>query len=452
MQESKFTAARIAILGTGREGQAAWRHLRARYPAIELTLVDEVQPGQDFCRQLKDHDQLLIGPLRDARLDKFDLLIRSPGISPYRDSIQRALAAGVEITSPSNLWFAAHSGENTICITGTKGKSTTSALLAHMLGACGLRVQLAGNIGRPLLDCEDRAVDWWVIELSSYQLSDLSARPGLSVILNLSPEHLDWHGSEQIYRRDKLRLVELAGDRPLVANAEDSFLAETLSSRDGTCWFNNPDGIRTEGLSLFDGNDELAVEMPAGLPGAHNLSNVAAALTVIQTIGADQSVALKSIAAFRSLSHRLQMLGEQNGVRYIDDSISSAPVATVAALETLAGQSVTLIVGGLDRGVDWTPYKNRIDLCRPAAIIAVPDNGPRIISSLKSAGVRPAGGVYEARDLAEAVVLAKKLTPQGGIVLLSPGAPSFPHFRDYRDRGCQFAELCGFEPDESGLM
>jgi UDP-N-acetylmuramoylalanine--D-glutamate ligase len=447
----EFARSRTAILGTGREGQAAWRHLRSQHPEIRLTLVDEAQAGQAFCEQLGDHDELLIGPLSEARLEEFDVLIRSPGISPYRKSIQRAVAAGVVLTSPSNLWFAAHQGENTICVTGTKGKSTTSALLAHMLRACGYRVRLAGNIGQPLLDCEGEDIDWWVIELSSYQLADLEARPTVSLILNLSPEHLDWHGNEDNYRRDKLRLVELAGENPLVTNAADPFLAGKLSKRAGTCWFNDRSGFHVEGNRLFHGKDELDIEMPAGLPGSHNLSNVAAALAVIQNIGADLHAASHSIADFRALSHRLQLLGEQDGIRYIDDSISSAPVATVAALEALPGLNVTLIVGGLDRGVDWTPYMQRIGESLPAAVIALPDNGPAIVACLQAAGVRPRGGMHQVANMAEAVLLAKKLSRQGEVVLLSPGAPSFPHFRDYRDRGCQFAGLCGFEPDETGL-
>ena len=152
--------------------------------------------------------------MSEAGLENFDILVRSPGISPYRKSMQRARAAGANLTSPSNLWFAAHPDQNTICVTGTKGKSTTSALLAHMLESCGFRVRLAGNIGLPLLACDDRDVDWWVIELSSYQLADLEADPDVSVILNLSSEHLDWHGNEQTYRQDKLRLAALAGAGP----------------------------------------------------------------------------------------------------------------------------------------------------------------------------------------------------------------------------------------------
>ena len=399
---------------------------------MQLTLVDEAPPDPAFTAQLAGKDRLLTGPLSHAGLEDYDVLIRSPGISPYRSSLRRAREAGAIVTTPSNLWFAAHPGQNTVCITGTKGKSTTSALLAHMLRACGYRVCLAGNIGQPLLDCDDRDVDWWVIELSSFQLADLEASPTVSVLLNFSAEHLDWHGDEEVYRSDKLRLVDLAGDRILIANQSDTVLHEALSSREGITWFNSTEGLRVEGQRIFDGDSELGIRMPKGLPGRHNLSNTAAALTVIRQMNADFSAACNAVSSFRSLPHRLQPVGERNKVRYINDSISSTPVATAAALEALSGETVTLIVGGLDRGVDWAPYMNTIGASPPEAVIAVPDSGPKIVEVFRRSGIRPAKGLHEVSGLADAVSLAQEITPAGGVLLLSPGAPSFPRFRDYR--------------------
>jgi UDP-N-acetylmuramoylalanine--D-glutamate ligase len=450
VQTPDFKSGRVAILGVGREGQAAREYLRKRYPGIRLTLITESAPGAGFQQQLSPQDQLVIGPLSEAGLEDFDILVRSPGVSPYRQSIRRASAAGAVITTPSNLWFAGHATEKTICITGTKGKSTTSALLAHMLECCGFRVQLAGNIGLPLLSCERENIDWWVIELSSYQLADLEASPSVSVVLNLSSEHLDWHGDEATYREDKLRLVTLAGDQPLVANAADPVLGETLAGRANTVWFNSESGVRASGDRLLDSGCELEACLPDGLPGAHNRSNAAAALTVLRVIGADFSSGLRSIASFRCLPHRLQTVGERAGVRFVDDSISSTPVATAAALETFAGKKVTLIVGGLDRGLDWAPYMCKIRQYLPNVVIGIPDNGGWITGKMRQADITPAGGIHELPDLAAAVEMAREVTPPGGIVLLSPGAPSFPQFEDYRDRGRQFAEFSGFVASGEG--
>ncbi len=444
MKRADLIDRKVGILGLGREGQAAREYLRSVVPELGLTLICESQPDRAIAAQLGEKDRLITGPLSAARLEQFDLLIRSPGISPYRSSLQAARNAGVEITTPSNLWFSTHPDEKTICISGTKGKSTTSALIAHVLRCCGYRVRLAGNIGQPLLSCNDQDVDWWVIELSSFQLTDLNAKPSMAVMLNLSEDHLDWHGSEQVYRRDKLRLLELAAGSSLIVNAADPVLVDALSARTDISWFNSAAGIHVEGSLILDGEELLPLSVPAELPGAHNLANIAAALSVVRMIGADVLKAVRGIDSFQSLPHRLQLVGERDGVRFINDSIASSPVATAAALKAMSGHPVTLIVGGLDRGLDWTPYMKAFESSMPQAVIAIPDNGPRIIEALKKANLQAEHGFHVAVTLAKAVELAGEITASGGVVLLSPGAPSFGQFVDYRDRGRQFARLCGF--------
>ena len=448
MKKSDLIGRRVGILGLGREGRAAREYMRSVFPELELALICESPPERAFAAQLGEKDRLITGPLSRARLERFDLLVRSPGISPYRPSVQAAMQAGVEITTASNLWFSAHPGEKTICVSGTKGKSTTSALIAHALRCCGYRVSLAGNIGRPLLSCNDKDVDWWVIELSSFQLTDLETKPSVAVMLNLSEDHLDWHGSERVYRRDKLRLVELAGDSPVIANAADPVLVDALCARTDITWFNSTSGIHVEGSSILDGEEVLPLRVPEELPGAHNLANVAAALAVLKVIGADVLRAARGIDSFQSLPHRLQLVGERDGVRFVNDSIASSPVATAAALEALSARPVTLIIGGLDRGLDWTPYMKAFKSAMPQAIIAMPENGPLIIKTLHKAGLVAEHGFHQVVGLAEAVELAEKLTVSGGVVLLSPGAPSFGRFADYRDRGRQFARYCGFALEE----
>ena len=409
----------------------------------------EAAPDRDFIEQLSENDHLQTGPLAKAGLENFDIMVRSPGISPYRNSIQQARAAGASLTTPSKLWFAAHTGRNTICITGTKGKSTTSALLAHMLESCGCRVRLAGNIGLPLLACDDQDVDWWVIELSSYQLADLEADPAISVILNLSSDHLDWHGDEQTYRDDKLRLVTLAGRRPLIANASDPVLSAALSGRSNTEWFNSKYGFRVEQGKLFDGDTQLPALLPEGLPGAHNLSNIAAALTVLRLIGArvsDRHSEHNLVPLFTapSSNHRRKSGGAFCQRQHLispgrDDGCTG---------RHFPGKWSHYWSGDLTGGWTGTPYMDKVRARLPNAVIGIPGNGPRIIREMQKEKISPIKGLHESQDLAEAVALAQKLTPAGGIVLLSPGAPSFPQFRDYRDRGRQFAQLCGFAIEE----
>jgi UDP-N-acetylmuramoylalanine--D-glutamate ligase len=448
VKKAELIGRKVGILGLGREGQAAREYLRSVFPELELALISEAPPEQTYATQLIEKDHLVTRPLSQAGLEQFDLLVRSPGISPYRSSVAAAIKAGVEMTTPSNLWFSSHPGEKTICVSGTKGKSTTSALIAHALRSCGYRVCLAGNIGRPLLSCQDEEVDWWVIELSSFQLTDLKAKPTVAVLLNLSEDHLDWHGSEQAYRKDKLRLVDLADGSPVIANAADPVLLDALSARTEVNWFNSAASVHVKGDSILDGEEVLPVNVPKELPGPHNLANVAAALAVLKVIGADVATAARGLISFESLPHRLQLIGERDGIRYVNDSIASSPVASAAALEAFSGQAVTLIIGGLDRGLDWTPYMKAFESAMPRAVIAMPDNGAQVIRTLRNAGLHAEQGFHQVANLAKAVELAGKVTGSGGIVLLSPGAPSFGQFVDYRDRGWQFARLCGFELNE----
>lgn len=444
MLAEELRGQRIAILGAGREGQAVYRWLKTRLPDIALQLFVETPADPDFVEQMAAEDGLLVGSLDSAPLHEFDVLLRSPGVSSYRPALKRAKESGVRIISPSTLWFATHPDAKTICVTGTKGKSTTSALIAHMLRACGAKVQLAGNIGWPLLACDDNDVDWWVIELSSYQLCDLEAQPNIGVLLNLSPEHLDWHGGVETYMNDKLRLAALTAKSGLIANAADSVLLRMLAEDSAINWFNSGRGIWLDDRQFMDGDVALEVEMPANMPGKHNRSNVAAALTVVRKAGFALDTAIASLTSYQSLPHRLQVMGEKEGVSWINDSIASTPVATGAALEALAGKSIVLLIGGLDRGLDWSAYLPDFLTHTPKAIIAMPDNGPAVIKKLKQLGLDCSSGLHGVESLEQAVELARRLTEPGDIVLLSPGAPSFPRFNDFQHRGNEFARFAGF--------
>lgn len=445
---SELGRAATAILGTGREGLSVYRALRRRFPDKPLTLYTESAPGPELNALLDPRlDRLVEGPLDPDQLQRHEVAVRSPGISPYRPALEAARRRGLRFTTASSIWFAEHPAARTICITGTKGKSTTAALVAHVLHAAGVRVQLAGNIGQPLLDCPVQGIDWWVIELSSYQLADLEGRPSLGVFLNLSDEHLDWHGTAARYRRDKLRLAELLDGHPLIARRTDPELAAVLASARNVHWFDSADSWRVEAGAIWLADRPILAHAPASLPGRHNLLNLAAALAAVQLTGlaiAESGPVLADwLDDFPGLPHRLQRLGRHGGLNWVNDSLATTPVATLAALDALAGSPLTLLVGGLDRGVDWGAAIERMRLRPPHAVIALPDSGPRLAQRMGLEGLAPAAGIHLAADLAEAVRLARRVTPEGGTVLLSPGAPSFPQFRDYAHRGSQFAQLAG---------
>jgi len=452
MRISETEDSRVAILGAGREGQAVWLQLRRRFPHKPLYIFSESAIDEAFRQQLDPVvDEVRVGPFDVTTLRQFDLLVRSAGISTYREELRKLRCLGVQFTSASSLWFAENPTAKTICITGTLGKSTTATLIAQLLNHAGLKTVLAGNIGRPMLDCDKEGTDWWVIELSSYQISDLEAEPDIVVLLNLSEDHLDWHRGIENYRADKMRLAQLASNGQIIANFSDKTLNESLKNHPDVTWFNKPGNWQAMGNSVFRQRNESSlygmnrnhVAAPVSLPGEHNMQNLAAALTVVEALGLDIPRLDEALSSFSGLPHRLQFIGEKNGIRYINDSISTTPVSVGAALQAIGSHGVVLLLGGLDRGLDWSGFVNCISGSMPHAIIAMPDNGQRIFDCLKEKAVEPDGGLHAVSGLREAVALAEKLVPERGCILLSPGAPSFPYFRDFADRGEQFKKYSG---------
>jgi len=453
MRFDELEHARVGIIGTGREGRSVWRQFRRHFPDKPLSLFSESDIDREFLQRLDPAlDTVRTGPLDVGELAQFEVLVRSAGVSIYRDELVELRNRGVRFTTASSLWFAENPTAKTICITGTLGKSTTAKLTAHLLNRAGVKARLAGNIGQPMLDCEDVAVDWWVIELSSYQISDLEAKPDIAVLLNISEDHLDWHRGFDNYRADKLRLVELARGGRVIANFADKVLNQSVQRSPAVTWFN----VVTQWVAgqdyvirMTEVTDPQGVAYdqysgPLSLPGEHNMQNLAAALTVLDTLGLEVPDMTEALSSFSAPPHRLQTIGFKSGIRYVDDSISTTPVSVKAALDALHGMGVVLLLGGKDRGLDWGGFAGSVADSPPYAIITLPDNGPAIAAVLDASGVSPEGGVHAAKDLREAVKLAEKLAPDNGCILLSPGAPSFPHFRDFEDRGDQFRAFSGF--------
>ncbi len=431
---------RVAIWGFGREGKAAIAAIRSRLPALPLTLFcsdAEVVAARAFDATLTVH-----GVEPDAAaLAPFDVVVKSPGISAYKPALLAAREAGIRVSSGTALWFAEKPGARVVAVTGTKGKSTTTALLAHLARSLGVRTALAGNIGMPLLELVDQPADLWAIELSSFQTGE-AGPVELGVITSLYEEHLDWHGTRERYIEDKLKLTDVS--KQLLVNATQPSLLERTSSHPHRIVFGNPEGWHVADGFIRRGTQRVFEAAKLRAPGEHNALNACAALAALEVMGFDALEAAPSLAAFRPLPHRLQPLGEHDGFHWINDSISTMPQAALAALDSLQGQTVTLIVGGHDRGLDWSEFVAAMKVRAPHAILAQGANGPRVARALREAGV----AVEEASDLAAAVARARTLTPAGGTILLSPGAPSFDQFHDYADRGRHFAEMAGFDAHE----
>ncbi len=441
MRFSELDGATVGVWGAGREIRSFAAQLARRLPAARIAVVASDQP-------------LAAGVLGEARpvtgaeivgaLAGCDVVVRSPGVSLYRPELRELGRRGVTVTTATALWLAEVGGADVIGVTGTKGKSTTAALIHHLAGAAGRAVALAGNIGVPAVDLLDRPAGVLaVVELSSYQIADLTVGPEVAVVTNLYREHLDWHGSEAAYRADKLRLLGLPGVRASVLNARDPALCGVAGAAPspvlyGTAsgWDVTADGVAFRGATVVSRED-----LP--LPGEHNALNLCAALGALGAAGVALPELAGALPSFVGLPHRLELvLSDGDGVRWVDDSISTTPESTLAALSSFAGREVVLLAGGTDRGQDYGGL-GRALAARDAAVVGLPVTGARLIDAARRAGLG-AGRAVGAPDMEAAVALARGLARRpGGVVLLSPAAPSFHAYRDFEERGDHFRALAG---------
>lgn len=445
MRWADLAGQRVAVWGFGREGRAALNALARHLPGQSVDLycaADEVDAARSVFPGLAVHG---VAPDAEA-LASYDVVIKSPGISAYKPELLDAQARGTRFTSGTALWFAGHPMAKTIAVTGTKGKSTTSALIAHLARSIGVRTALVGNIGLPLLEMDDETAGLWVIELSSFQTGEASG-VNLGVVTSLYEEHLDWHGSRERYVDDKLKL--LASSAAVLVNAmQPALLARAVDHPDLHTFGDAAHWHVADGW-IRRGNEDIIRADRVSAPGLHNAINACAALAALEIVGLDARAAAPSLSSFVPLPHRLQPLGKRDGLDWVNDSISTTPLASLAALETVGSARAALIVGGHDRGLDWTPFVEAMRKHAPEAIVCQGRNGPRIADALEAAGVP---NVYRAVDLAAAVGAARDALRGEGVVVLSPGAPSFDQFRDYAERGKRFAELAGFESDAAHIL
>jgi UDP-N-acetylmuramoylalanine--D-glutamate ligase len=431
---SDLRGARVGVWGLGREGQATVRRLRTL--AITPVLVDD-SPNESGALPTA-HGGL------DA-LKRCEVVIKTPGISPYRPEADALRAAGVTLAGGLGLWMNEADPARVGYVTGTKGKSTTSSIIGHLLRGLGRAALVGGNFGAAPYDPQEAGdYDYWVIEVSSYTATDLAVTPPVAAVTSLHPDHLPWHGGVERYYRDKLSATAQPGADLTIANGDSGLLRE----RAGLL------GPRVEWIGEAD--DPGATWMaPLGLPGGHNRRNALIARAVLRALGraagdddlasraADDAELARAARGFTPLPSRLTPVGTVGGVTFIDDSLSTNVLPTLAALDSFPGRRVALIVGGQDRGIDYSALaaevKRRVE---PTSVLTLPDSGPRISAAFAATAAAAAGGfdgVRDCGDLDAAVAAAFAWARPDGIVLLSPAAPSFGRFRDYRDRGDHFA-------------
>lgn len=452
LEIGRLEGRRVALWGWGREGRAAYGAIRSRLPALPLTLFCNDEEAREAAA-LGDGALQVETSATSGRMAAFEVVVKSPGISPYREDAQAAALQGTRFIGGTALWFAEHPDARTVCVTGTKGKSTTTALLAHLLRAGGHLTALAGNIGLPLLELLDPrpAPELWAIELSSYQTGDVAAsgiHPDVAIGLNIFPEHLDWHGSQARYVADKLKLLVDARPRVAILNAVDPLLAALDLPDSDVRWFGDARGWHLRGDALHRREAFVMDTASLPLPGRHNRGNLCAVLAAIDALGFDAVALAPHASSFRPLPHRLQALGTRDGITWVNDSISTTPHASLAALDCFRGRRVALLVGGHDRGIEWDSFAGEMHAHAPHAIVTMGQNGPKIHALLEPLAARAGFALRAAADLADATRQATELLVGEGVLLLSPGAPSFGAYRDYVARGRHFAQLGGFDPDD----
>jgi UDP-N-acetylmuramoylalanine--D-glutamate ligase len=412
---------KIAIFGFGREGRSILSAIEQRLENPNITILNDT-PLENI-----NYPTCIA---KDINLTDYDIIIKSPGISLYRSEFTKIKP---KITSSTNLWLAEYSNIQTICITGTKGKSTTSSLIVHLLKSVGLRVALGGNIGKPLFEINIKNIDILVIELSSYQTSDLSFLPdkNISVLLNLFPEHLDWHKNTENYFKDKLNLLKNPHNLKII-NYTDNELKKYVKNLDNIQYFNYKNDL------LFSENDLSEFS----LLGEHNLENLAATLTVIKSLNIKIKNLKNTLKDFKGLEHRLYYLGEKNGITYIDDSISTTPQSTIAAIKTFPHKKITLILGGYNRGLNWQELAKFLLNYPIEKIITMGASGKIIFQEIKNnIHENSSTKYYMAKNLHDAVEIAKKITPLQGLILLSPASPSYGDFNNFQERGNEFKKI-----------
>jgi UDP-N-acetylmuramoylalanine--D-glutamate ligase len=439
---SELDGTRVGVWGAGREIGSFAAQLARHLPLARIAVVAlDADPDEDVRATLGLSDaRLATGTDVTAALADCDVVVRSPGVSIYRPELRKLRGAGIPVTTATALWLAERNGSRVIAVTGTKGKSTTATLLAHLARAGGQNVALAGNIGVPALDLLDRpSTEPAIVELSSYQIADLETGPEVAVITNLFREHTDWHGSEEVYRSDKLRLLELPGLRVAIVNGRDERLVRAVRADATTALYGLPGGWDTgvDGVTLRGELVVPAAELP--LRGEHNALNLCAALAALSASGIVIPPLPDALRGFQALPHRLEVVSERDGIRWVDDSISTTPESTLAAIASFADHEIVLLGGGQDRGQDYTQL-GRMLAERGAAVVGLPTTGSRLVAAARTAGV-PAPRAIVTNGMEEAVLRARALAAPGTTILLSPAAPSYDSYRNFEERAGHFRAL-----------
>jgi UDP-N-acetylmuramoylalanine--D-glutamate ligase len=453
MRELK--GARVVILGLGRQGTALARWLVRQ--GAEVTVSDR-QPAERLGRFLQALEGLpvryVLGDHPLSLLEGCDLLCLSGGVPLDIPIVQEAVRRGIPLANDAQLFLERCRGW-TAGITGTSGKTTTTALVGAMCQAAGFRTWVGGNIGNPLIEFveeigpEDRVI----LELSSFQLEIMTVSPRVASVLNIAPNHLDRHKTMEAYIAAKQRILDFQDVEDVAVLGYDDPNARSLAAAvRGRLRFFSREREVARGAFLREGTLFLRLGSEAWpicrveevrLRGRHNLWNVLAAAAVAGSLGADIGAIREAVLTFSGVPHRLERVREVRGVLYVNDSIATTPERVRVALEAFE-EPIVLLAGGRDKGLPWEETAEVIAR-RVRVLIAFGELGDRIVEAARAARARVDGVVLEHLErvatLEEAVARAAGLARPGEVVLLSPGGTSFDAYRDFEERGMHFRQL-----------
>lgn len=400
-----FKNKNVAILGYGMEGQDVEKFLLAK--GSKVTILD------------KKLDEKYL-----QSLNKFDIIVRSPGVYRFLPEIIEAEKLGVVITSPIKIFFK-NCPAKIVGVTGTKGKGTTSTLVYEILKKDGRNVYLAGNIGRPYLELLPKLNEesFVILELSSFQLIDLDVSPHIAVVLNVTLDHMDWHANEEEYVSAKKNIVMHQNEGDFAIINEEYESSKNFSEI-------------TKAKIVFFSKQKLSQKFKSDLllRGEHNLENIAAAVEVGKVLQIDEEKILDVVKNFKGLEHRLELVDTIKDITFYNDSFATGPQSTIAAINSFT-EPETIILGGSDKGLDYAELGKIISEKENVKnIILIGEIRDEIKKSIRNKNVFD----LDQSSMTEIVKKAFEVSPKGGVVMLSPAAASFDMFENYKDRGNQF--------------
>lgn len=447
----------VAVIGLGLSNTALIRFLvakGARVTACDRKTREELGEVYDQLAPLGVTFRLGPGYLSD--LDGVDAVFVTPGMRKDLPELVQLREAGVLVSSEMQLFFELCKAR-IVGVTGSSGKTTTTTLIGEILSAAGYDVVVGGNIGRPLIDLAEqlRPDQWVVLELSSFQLETMSLSPHIALVTNISPNHLDMHGTMEAYVAAKKRIYRAQQPNDwLVLNNEDPWANEMEMEAPGNVRRFSRKGPVVQGAFVDGGRivlarsaqrrrtlEQVCLLEDIRLLGEHNVENVLAAVTVADLCGVRLTTVRDVVASFTGVPHRLELVREAWGVKYYNDSIATTPTRAAAGIRSFKAP-VILIAGGYDKGIPFDELAEAVCTGSVKAVVTVGQTADKIEAAIKARSGASGGPVLErAATFEDAVRRAHALAVPGDVVLLSPGCASYGMFRNFEERGQRFREL-----------